>query len=344
MVKRLGVLGDVHAEDETLLAALEFFETIGVDRVVCVGDVLDGAGDAERCIATLRSQEITTVRGNHERWFIEAKAPGLVDATTEALLSDASLAWLRSLPVLRTIPTVAGPALLYHSLGRDDFSCLFRDETIDLGRPSPAIHKLLEAAAGCRFVINGHTHVPIVRAVGPVLVFDAGTLWRSNESVVSRPARPPRTRSRSTRRPPSSARSMPSPTPTPAGTTTTTANCSPRRSSTRRSRRPWVRPRCRRSRGSGWSARGPTAGRASRSRRRCASRWPGAGRVAHGEAHDRAGAVGHQGRRRDGADPVGRPVARRPRRTWPLTVRGVDVAPGVTSGRGGGIPALARGV
>lgn len=183
-VKTLGVLGDVHAEDETLLAALAFFAARGVDRVVCVGDVLDGEGDAERCIATLRAQEITTVRGNHERWFIESRALDLADATTEASLSQASLAWLRFLPVLRTIPTVAGPALLCHSLGRDDFTCLLPDETIDMGRPSKAIRGLLQAAAGCRFVINGHTHVPMVRVVGPVVVLNAGTLSRTNASVV----------------------------------------------------------------------------------------------------------------------------------------------------------------
>ena len=75
-IKKLGVLGDVHAEDETLLAALEFFAAVGVDRVVCVGDVIDGAGDAERCISALRSREITTVRGNHERWFVEGRSLG----------------------------------------------------------------------------------------------------------------------------------------------------------------------------------------------------------------------------------------------------------------------------
>ena len=184
MVKTLGVLGDVHAEDETLLAALEFFAMMGVDRVVCVGDVLDGEGDAERCIATLRAREITTVRGNHERWFIERASKGLSDATPEASLSQASLAWLRSLPVMSAFQTVAGPALLCHSLGRDDFTCLFPDEAIDPRRPSKAIRGLLQAAAGCRFVINGHTHVPMVRVVGPVVVLNAGTLSRTNASVV----------------------------------------------------------------------------------------------------------------------------------------------------------------
>lgn len=183
-IRKLGVLGDVHAEDETLLAALEFFASAGVDRVVCVGDVLDGAGDAERCIAALRAREITTVRGNHERWFNELKGMLLSDATPEESLSEGSIAWLRGLPVLQTIPTVSGAALLCHGLGRDDLSRLRPDDPIDLDRPSRAVQGLLDEATGCRFVINGHTHLPMVREVGHVVVLNAGTLSSSYDPVV----------------------------------------------------------------------------------------------------------------------------------------------------------------
>lgn len=46
--------------------------------------------------------------------------------------------------MLQTTPTAAGSALLCHSLGRDDFTCLFPDETIDPERPSQAILRLFE--------------------------------------------------------------------------------------------------------------------------------------------------------------------------------------------------------
>jgi predicted phosphodiesterase len=183
-IKKLGVLGDVHAEDETLLAALEFFAAVGVDRVVCVGDVIDGAGDAERCIAALRSREIATVRGNHERWFTESRRMLLSDATPEESLSEGSVAWLRRLPAMQTIPTVSGDALLCHSLGRNDLSRLRPDDPIDPDCPSWALQGLLDDAAGCRFVVNGHTHLPMVREVGHVVVLNAGTLSSSYDPVV----------------------------------------------------------------------------------------------------------------------------------------------------------------
>jgi predicted phosphodiesterase len=45
-MSRFGVLGDVHCEHEALAAALKLFEHQKVDRVLCVGDVVDGPGDA----------------------------------------------------------------------------------------------------------------------------------------------------------------------------------------------------------------------------------------------------------------------------------------------------------
>jgi hypothetical protein len=40
----VGVIGDVHGEDEYLEAALAFFERAGVGRVLSVGDIVDGEG------------------------------------------------------------------------------------------------------------------------------------------------------------------------------------------------------------------------------------------------------------------------------------------------------------
>lgn len=55
---KLGVLGDVHAEDLCLAAALAFMRGLSVDAILCVGDIVDGAGDlpATRSIETPRGK------------------------------------------------------------------------------------------------------------------------------------------------------------------------------------------------------------------------------------------------------------------------------------------------
>ncbi len=50
---------------------LAAFADLSLDAVLCVGDVVDGGGDADRCCALLSAAAVSTVRGNHDRWFLE---------------------------------------------------------------------------------------------------------------------------------------------------------------------------------------------------------------------------------------------------------------------------------
>ena len=43
MLSRLGVIGDVHCESETLERVLDALETMNVEAVLCVGDLVDGS-------------------------------------------------------------------------------------------------------------------------------------------------------------------------------------------------------------------------------------------------------------------------------------------------------------
>ena len=48
IITRLGVIGDVHAEDIRLELALNHLQANGVDQIICPGDVVDGIGCPER--------------------------------------------------------------------------------------------------------------------------------------------------------------------------------------------------------------------------------------------------------------------------------------------------------
>src|SRR5678810_334167 len=70
LLARAGLIGDVHAEDELLELALDYFEKQNVEHVLCTGDVADGAGSVVRCCTLLRQYSVQTVRGNHDRWLL----------------------------------------------------------------------------------------------------------------------------------------------------------------------------------------------------------------------------------------------------------------------------------
>jgi Icc-related predicted phosphoesterase len=51
------VIGDIHTRATALERLLEFFAQLSLDALLCCGDVLDGPGDALRCVELLSHRE-----------------------------------------------------------------------------------------------------------------------------------------------------------------------------------------------------------------------------------------------------------------------------------------------
>ncbi len=178
VLTRFGILGDVHCEDERLEVALRVLEAEGVERVLCVGDIVDGYGDVERTINLLREHDVIAVRGNHERWFVAGEMRNLDDST--ASLSGDAWAWVEALPRTRELQTSAGKLLLCHGIGDDDMGVL-RPDTRGYGLQAALMS--LNGRSDLAFVVGGHTHMRMVRTLGTGLVFiNPGTLHRNWEA------------------------------------------------------------------------------------------------------------------------------------------------------------------
>jgi predicted phosphodiesterase len=61
-----GVLGDIHGNREALEATLARIDTIGVDRMLCVGDVIGYNADPDECVRILQSRDVLCIAGNHD--------------------------------------------------------------------------------------------------------------------------------------------------------------------------------------------------------------------------------------------------------------------------------------
>jgi len=61
-----GVLGDIHGNREALEAALAGIDAIGVDHLLCVGDVIGYNADPDECVRILQSREVLCIAGNHD--------------------------------------------------------------------------------------------------------------------------------------------------------------------------------------------------------------------------------------------------------------------------------------
>lgn len=179
-VDRIGVIGDVHAEDELLKRALMWLKGESVDGMVCTGDIADGPGSVDQCCETLSKEGVVTVRGNHDRWLLQHTMRDLPSATVADRVSASTLDFLDSLPVTVEFETAAGPALLCHGLSTNDMGYLGPDDYGYALEANDDLQRLIREGR-YRYVISGHVHRKMVRTFGGVTVINAGTLLREHD-------------------------------------------------------------------------------------------------------------------------------------------------------------------
>lgn len=148
---RLLVLSDIHSNADALEAA---FRTANGrwDRAVCLGDVVGYGPDPNEVTDRIRSLEILTIRGNHDK-----AVAGLVSTEDFNPVARAAAEWTRAqlrpenLEFLKALPP--GPlqtdgVMLVHGA--------FHDEDEYVFAPAQALHGLLESPVPVTFF--GHTH------------------------------------------------------------------------------------------------------------------------------------------------------------------------------------------
>ncbi len=174
VIRRFGAIGDVHAEHTFLAAALDTLRGENLDAIFCVGDIVDGRGDVDRCCALLQQNDVIAVRGNHERWLLKDDMRTLPKAHHASDLAPSSCAYLAALPTTRRIATTRGPLLLCHGIGDDDMARLW---TYDYGYALETNDALAALrATDHTLMVGGHTHERMVRSFGALTVINAGTL------------------------------------------------------------------------------------------------------------------------------------------------------------------------
>lgn len=172
MLRSALILGDIHAEDELLAAALTFSSR--VERVLSVGDIVDGKGDLLRCLAMLRDHDVEIVSGNHERWVRQGHP------FEPFAYSKDALAWIATLPSTREYETPSGRFMLCHGIGEHDMVSLKPDTTGYALQCLDEVWDLVHAGEH-RWIAGGHTHEPMVRSIEGVTFLNPGTLVRDQD-------------------------------------------------------------------------------------------------------------------------------------------------------------------
>jgi putative phosphoesterase len=152
---RVAALYDVHGNLPALEVVLAEVAAVGVEAIVCGGDVAAGPFPRE-CLERLREHDAVFVRGNADREL----SPWL----TEQLPADAQT-FLSELPHVRSVDGV----LYCHGSPRRD------DEILTRVTPPERLAAVLEGVEE-KLVVCGHTHVQFDLRSGSARVVNAGSV------------------------------------------------------------------------------------------------------------------------------------------------------------------------
>lgn len=158
---RIAIVSDIHANLEALQAVLAVIAEEGVDRLVCLGDIVGYNTDPAGCVALLREAGALCVAGNHDRAVtrqigtdgFSARAIRAVSWTRRRLAPDVA-AWLSALPLKAT---VENHLVAVHGALHPDTGCeLVRLDSDEKRRLS--VEALIAHPSGARVCAYGHTH------------------------------------------------------------------------------------------------------------------------------------------------------------------------------------------
>jgi predicted phosphodiesterase len=179
---KLGVISDVHGDLAALQAVLARLDRLGVDKIVCAGDLVGNGPASERAVELVRERAIPTVRGNWDGWAVgrgrpdQPRAPASGKAW-DALglgLSKGSLHWLAHVAADWRQVVDGVSVCMFHGTLDDPMRGIF-PETRDI----EVKRWLADVPHEVRVLILGHTHVPMCRRLDGRLLCNPGTLSRS---------------------------------------------------------------------------------------------------------------------------------------------------------------------
>jgi predicted phosphodiesterase len=72
---KIGIISDIHANYEALKSSYKAIEKAGVDKIVCIGDIVGYGAKPRECIDFIREHGIESVRGNHDYYTAREEPP-----------------------------------------------------------------------------------------------------------------------------------------------------------------------------------------------------------------------------------------------------------------------------
>ena len=177
---RLALISDQHGNDVAFRAALEAIERIGVEEIVCLGDVAQGGDEPAQTLDRLAALGCETVLGNADAFLLEVPTDSNEPVTERQLerrewtltqLDASHLEQIRSFaPVVHR--EIGGVRMLFfHGSPR------FYEDVLLPESDNEALAPFLGHDAA--LLAGGHTHLQWTRRIGDALYVNPGSVGLS---------------------------------------------------------------------------------------------------------------------------------------------------------------------
>jgi putative phosphoesterase len=157
----IGIVSDIHCNAPALQRAIELMGP--VDEFVCLGDSIREYQFSNEVVSLLRSRAAITIHGNHEEVFFGRLGEKCRSA---AGIDPGLMRWLAAQPSTRRLSRCGKQILLAHSTPwepRGQYVCANDRDFRRFGEVTADV------------VLYGHTHEPLIKQSGRVLVVNPGS-------------------------------------------------------------------------------------------------------------------------------------------------------------------------
>jgi putative phosphoesterase len=176
----VALISDIHGNRTALDAVLADLQARPVERLVCLGDAVQGGPQPAETVAKLRELAFPVVMGNADAWMLTGVNTGQEGAPTETMLairtwslarlSEDDRAFIRGFaPTVEIALSEERRLLCFHG------SPASFDDLILPSTPEDEVVRFL-GGTGAAILTGGHTHLQQLRRVGDALFVNPGSV------------------------------------------------------------------------------------------------------------------------------------------------------------------------
>lgn len=186
---KIAFISDIHSNLEALNEVLEDIKNKKIDKTYCLGDLVGYGPNPNEVIEMIKKENIETIMGNYDDAvaYDKTSCGCTYNPGKETIIGDESLNWtikntktnnklfLKKLPKKLELEIEGLKLLLVHGSPLNNL--------LEYVKPNTPVERLKEIVNSTKsdIILNGHTHLPMIKYVFGKVIFNAGSVGRPKD-------------------------------------------------------------------------------------------------------------------------------------------------------------------